>query len=112
MRPSSCGQAAVKKVENTMYARNAQRAEVVMTDDTNDVIMIVTDRFERRLTEEVSKVRVDMATEFGKVRAEMAQGFGSLRAEMVDRNAELLKWGLIFGATQTAALAAVIAVLR
>lgn len=83
-----------------------------MTDDTNDVIMIVTDRFERRLTEEVSKVRVDMATEFGKVRAEMAQGFGSLRAEMVDRNAELLKWGLIFGATQTAALAAVIAVLR
>ena len=45
-------------------------------------------------------------------RAEMAQGFGSLRTEMVDRNAELLKWGLIFGATQTAALAAVIAVLR
>ena len=83
-----------------------------MTDDTNDVIMIVTDRFERRLTEEVSKVRVDMATEFGKVRAEMAQGFGSLRAEMVDRNAELLKWGLIFGATQTDALAAVTAFLR
>jgi hypothetical protein len=128
-----------------MYARNAQRAEGVMTDDTNDVIMIVTDRFERRLTEESSRLRVDMATEFGKVRhematefgkvraematefgkvrtematgfgdvrAEMAAGFGKLRAEMIDRNAELLKWGLVFGATQTAALAAVMALLR
>lgn len=128
-----------------MYARNAQRAEVMMTDDTNDVIRVVTDRFERRLTEECSQLRVDMATEFGKVRAdmatesgrlraematesgklraemaaefgkvrtEMADGFGQLRAEMIDRNAELLKWGLVFGASQTAALAAVIALLR
>lgn len=83
---------------------------------------------------EFGKVRVDMATEFGKVRAEMAdghgelraemaagfgrlraemtEGFGKLRAEMIDRNAELLKWGLLFGATQTAALAAVIVALR
>jgi hypothetical protein len=128
-----------------MYARNAQRAEAVMTDDPNDVIMIVTDRFERRLTEESShlridmtnelgkvradmasesgklraemahefgKVRTEMATGFGAVRAEMADGFGKLRAEMIDRNAELLKWGLVFGATQTAALAAVMALLR
>lgn len=95
-----------------MYATNTQRAEVVMTDDTHDVIMIVTERFERRLTEESSRLRVEMATEFGKVRTEMAQGFGELRTDIIDRNAELLKWGLVFGATQTAALAAVIALLR
>lgn len=94
-----------------------------MTDDANDLIMVVTDRFERRLTEESSRLRVEMATESGKVRtematgfgalrAEMAEGFGRLRAEMINRNAELLKWGLVFGATQTAALAAVIALLR
>jgi len=94
-----------------------------MTDDTNDVIRTVTDRFERRITEESSqlrvematefgKVRTEMATEFGKVRAEMATGFGQLRAEIADRNAELLKWGLVFGASQTAALAAVMALLR
>jgi hypothetical protein len=83
-----------------------------MTDDTHDVIRTVTDRFERRLTEESSQLRVEMATEFGKVRAEMATGFGQLRAEIADRNAELLKWGLVFGASQTAALAAVIALLR
>jgi hypothetical protein len=72
---------------------------------------------------ELGKVRVDMATEFGKVRAEMEQGFGGirvelhqalggLRAEMADRNAELLKWALVFGATQTAAIAGVVALLR
>lgn len=105
-----------------------------MADDPHDILMVVTDRFERRLTEESSRLRVDMATEFGKVRAEMAaesgklraematefgkvrtemaDGFGKLRAEMNDRNAELLKWGLVFGATQTAALAAVMALLR
>lgn len=83
-----------------------------MTDDPHDILMTVTDRFERRLTEESSRLRVDMATEFGKVRTEMADGFGKLRAEMNDRNAELLKWGLVFGATQTAALAAVMALLR
>ena len=94
-----------------------------MVEDTDDVIQIVTDRFERRLAEENGKLRVEMATEFGKqrvematgfgeVRAEMAAGFGGLRAEMSDRNAEMLKWGLLFGATQTAALAGVIALLR
>ena len=71
-----------------------------MTDNNSDVV-IVTERFERRLAEEN-----------GKLRVEMAQGFGALRAEMIDRNQELLKWGLIFGATQTAALAALIALLR
>jgi hypothetical protein len=90
-----------------------------MNDSDNDVIVIVTERFERRLTEESSKVRVEMATEFGKVRAEMAFGFGEvrteiaqLRAEMIDRNADLLKWGLVFGVTQTAAIAGIVAVLR
>lgn len=83
-----------------------------MVDDTDDVIQIVTERFERRLAEENGKLRVEMATEFGKLRVEMAAGFGGLRAEMSDRNAEMLKWGLLFGATQTAALAGVIALLR
>ena len=106
-----------------MYARHAQRSEAMMADNTDDVIQVVTERFERRLAEEngelrvemaaeFGKVRVEMATEFGKVRAEMAAGFGGLRAEVIDRNAELLKWGLVFGATQTAALAGVIVLLR
>lgn len=95
-----------------MHGRNANVAWASMTDDSNDVIVIVTERFERRLAEENSKLRVEMATEFGKVRAEMATGFGTLRAEMIDRNAELLKWGLVFGVTQTATIAGIVALLR
>lgn len=102
-----------------MQGRNAAGALMRMNDSDNDVIVIVTERFERRLMEETSHLRVDMATEFGKVRAEMAYGFGEvrteiaqLRAEMIDRNADLLKWGLVFGVTQTAAIAGIVAVLR
>lgn len=106
-----------------MNARRASAALMDMTDNDNDVIVIVTERFERRLSDENGKLRVEMATEFGKirfelatelgkVRAEMAAGFGALRAEMSDRNAELLKWGLVFGVTQTAAVAGVVALLR
>ena len=72
-----------------------------MTESDDHVVMVVTERFERRLAEEG-----------GKLRVEMANGFGALRAEMIDRNAELLKWGLIFGAAQTSALGALIALLR
>jgi hypothetical protein len=107
---------------------------MTMNDSDNDVIMIVSERFERRLADENGKLRVEMATEFGKVRAdmatefgkvrsematesgklrsEMAVGFGSLRAEMIDRNAALLRWMLIFGITQTAAVVGLVKLWR
>ena len=82
--------------------RHQSGAEVLdVTDRDNDNFLLATERFERRLAEET-----------GKLRVEMSNGFGSLRAEMIDRNAELLKWGLIFGAAQTSALGALIALLR
>jgi hypothetical protein len=31
---------------------------------------------------------------------------------MIDRNAALLRWGLVFGVTQTAAIAGIVALLR
>ena len=93
---------------NIMYRRNAGAALSNMTEHDNDVIVIVTERFERRLGEENGKLRVDMATEFGRVRKEMADGFGSLRVEILERNHDLLKWILIFGVTQTAAIVGLI----
>lgn len=72
-----------------------------MTERGDDLVMLVTERFERRLAEEN-----------GKWRVAMSEGFGVLRAEMIDRNAELLKWGLVFAGTQTTALAALFALLR
>jgi hypothetical protein len=98
-----------------MHGRSAGPALMRMNDSDNDVIVIVTERFERRLTEETSALRmessalrVEMATGFGEVRTQIAQ----LRAEMIDRNSELLKWGLVFGVGQTAAIATLLALLR
>jgi hypothetical protein len=103
-----------------MQKLNGNKAVIDMTNDDN---VIVTERFERRLTDETSKLRVEMssefgklrtemATEFGKFRKEMADGFGSLRAEMIERNHDLLKWILIFGVTQTAAIIGLIRLWR
>jgi len=94
-----------------MYRRNAGTALIDMMDNDNDVV-IVTERFERRLAEENGKLRVDMATEFGRVRKEIAEGFGSLRVEMLERNHDLLKWMLIFGVTQTATIVGLIRLWR
>lgn len=74
-----------------------QGARVIGMTEPDDVLILATERFERRLAEET-----------GKLRVEMAQGFGSVRTEMADRNAELLKWLLVFFAAQTAALAALL----
>lgn len=72
--------------------RHISGAGVVnMTEREDAIVMVVTERFERRLTEET-----------GALRLEMTQGFGMLRTEMADRNSELLKWLLVFFAGQTA----------
>lgn len=145
-----------------MSPRGAFAALTPMTHD-DDLIPLVTERFERRLGEECGRLRLDMteqfgkvradmateigtlrtdmatesarlrtdmatengklraemATEFGKVRTEMAEGFGSvraemgsLRAEMIGRNADLLKWLLVFFAAQTTAIAGLLKLFR
>jgi hypothetical protein len=94
-----------------MDGRRASAASTNMTSSDSDPVEFVTERFERRLADEAGKLRVEMATGFGQLRADMAQMGGALQSEMIDRNAELFKWGLLFGATQVAALAGIIALL-
>ena len=84
-----------------MPRRSALAALHAMPEPDDRVIERVTERFERRLAEEC-----------GKLRVEMAHGFGLLRAEMIERNGELLKWGLIYAATQTGVTAALLALFR
>jgi hypothetical protein len=55
---------------------------------------ISSDRFERRLTEEI-----------GALRLEMYQGFAGLRQEIATVRVELLKWSFLFWAGQLAAIA-------
>ena len=97
------------------------------------MVGIVTDRFERRLTETTSQLRVDMAQEFAAVRVEMAHGFSAVRQEMAaglaavrqemaqglaavrhemaDGRVELLKWMFLFWVGQLFAVASVMAIL-
>lgn len=84
-----------------MPARSACAALDIMTDRDEQLLQTATDRFERRLAEEIGNLRVDMAN-----------GFGGLRAEMIERNHELLKWALVFWVTQLAAIAALLALFR
>jgi hypothetical protein len=59
---------------------------------------IATDRLERRLTEELSALRL-----------EMHQGFASLRQEDAATRVELLKWSFVFWVGQVAAVAGLLA---
>lgn len=77
-------------------------ALVEMVDERRDeMLTTITDRFERRLTEECSKMRV-----------EMNALINGLRTEMAHQHAELMKWALIFWISQTAAVATIVTVLR
>lgn len=71
------------------------RAADIIDNDNLDVVTL--ERLERRMTEETSAVRMDVK---------------GLRAEMIDRQASLLRWLLGFFVAQTAALGALLSVLR
>ena len=87
-----------------------------------DVTAITGDRFERRLSEESSKLRVDMAQGFAGLRQEMAEGFSALRLEMAagtnalrlemaQQRFDILKWVFLFWVGQFFAIASLMAVL-
>ena len=90
-----------------MFRRGAVAAlaPVAHEDDPN---ALMTERFERRLGEECGKLRVEMVDGFGKLRAELCE----LRAGMISRNADLMKWLLVFFVTQIAAIAALLKLFR
>lgn len=62
-----------------------------------EIDVVTYERLERRLTEEVGAVRLDIA---------------GLRAEMIDRQSDQMKWLLGFFIAQTAALAALLSLFR
>lgn len=88
-----------------------------MTDD--DRLERLTERFERRLSEELGAFRLEVREELGAFRLEVREEFGKvrvqisdLRAEVIDRDMSLLKWLLGLFVAQTAALGALMAVFR
>lgn len=72
-----------------------------MNEHEQHIVDVVTERYERRLSEET-----------GKLRVEMVNGFGALRTEMSDRNFDLLKWMLAFWLAGIAAVAGLLALFQ
>jgi hypothetical protein len=65
------------------------------------------DRFERRLIETSSALRLELAG----VRQEMHDGFATLRQEVAVRHADQLKWSFLFWVGQVAVVAGLFGVL-
>jgi len=95
-----------------------------MTDREQDQLLATaTDRFERRLSEEIGAVRIamiegDAATrqeisnlrvetrgEIAQVRLDMAEQFAASRIHTEARHRELLKWAFVFWVGQAIAVA-------
>jgi hypothetical protein len=88
-----------------VLTRTTLQAPAPMTDD--EQLERLTDRFERRLSEELGKFRLEVRDECGKTRLQIAE----LRSE-IGRDMLLLKWLLGLFAAQTAALGALMAAFR
>ncbi len=76
-----------------------------------EILTIVTGRFERRLSQELSAVRREIQDGDGALRKEMHEGFGLLRKDMADQRVELLRWSFLFWLGQVAAMAAMFNVM-
>jgi len=87
-----------------------------------DVIAACTERFERRLVEEVAGLRVqiaqteavlrrDMAEMGADIRQEMAQMGGGIRQEIATGRVEILKWCFLFWIGQLVTIASILGIM-
>jgi hypothetical protein len=77
----------------------------------NEVLTLATERFDRRLGEDIGTLRLDIAKEHATLRVETAKEFATLRAEMAETRFSMLKWAFVFWIGQFAAVSAMMALL-
>jgi len=98
--------------------------ESTREDWTERVLTAAVDRFEYRLTTELSSLRLDVGREISTLREDMTRDIAALRQDMTQEAAtlrqdftrdltsvrvELLKWSFLFGVGQVAAMAGLLA---
>jgi len=66
-------------------------------NDKKEILEVVEERFERRLAEELGKVRMDMT-----------EGMSKLRTEMADLRANLVQWMFLFWIGQIGVLTGIL----
>jgi hypothetical protein len=71
-------------------------------DWSEQVLSMAADRFDRRLTEEISALRIE-------VRDLLHGGLSSVRQEVATTRVEMLKWSFVFWIGQVAAMAGLLA---
>jgi CHASE3 domain sensor protein len=79
--------------------------ELLDTERNNwseQVLSVASDRFERRLTDEISTLRDEM-------RNTLNEGLTSVRQELATTRVETLKWSFVFWVGQVAAMAGLLA---
>ena len=91
---------------------------------TEDVVTSAVERFESRLTTEISSLRVDFTREMATLRQDMSNDMWALRQDMTNGmsalrqdftedvssvRVELLKWSFVFWVGQVAAMAGLLA---
>lgn len=87
-------------------ATDALVALINEAGETNkeSVMEVVEERFERRLTEEMSKIRVEIS----ELRVELSGETSKLRAEMHDLRANLVQWMFLFWIGQIGVLTGIL----
>ena len=76
-----------------------------------DLISACTERFERRLVEEVSGLRVQIAQLGADLRQEIATMGADLRQEMAAGRVDLFKWCFLFWIGQLLAISGIVGVM-
>lgn len=81
------------------------------TNQKNDIIELVGEKFERRLSEEISALRKELKEDNAALRTELkediaslSKGMHSMRTEMHSIRADLIKWMFIFWVGQVATI--------
>jgi len=67
--------------------------------------LLTVDRFEARLTSELTQLKAALGGEMQQLRAD-------IRIDIAERSAELMKWAMVFWVAQAAAVAGIVAALR
>ena len=73
-------------------------------NNKRSVIEVVEERFERRLAEEIGKIREEM----DKLRVELSGEISKLRADMYDLRANLIQWMFVFWIGQIGVLTGIL----
>ncbi|HEY2907810.1 MAG TPA: hypothetical protein VGJ29_18040 [Vicinamibacterales bacterium] len=82
----------------------AMNASVAPAAWKEEVLSLATDRFERRLTEEMATLRLDL-------RQALHDGLTSVRQELSTTRVELIRWSFLFWVGQVAAMTALMALM-